>query len=220
MRRDPSSAIRPAVFGLAALALVLLGPSTASLAQVPQPRVPDINERSGLLQRFKIYNFKTNLPKDPYRDNFYRTRVGDHAKLVRHQHLLRRRPLRRPAPGPRHAVGLPVLLRGPGPEHDHGREQVVASLLPQGRPAALPPAEAGRDVLRSRQLRPDLRPRLVHPGPRPRLLALVLPGEPRRLIRLAATPQSHSRADSLRLVDPSTSRASAARQLPVGHPSH
>jgi hypothetical protein len=71
--------IRPALLGLAILAAILGGSSNA-LAQVPQPNIPDINERSGLLQRFKPY--KTNLPKDPYRDNFYGPRVGDHAKVL------------------------------------------------------------------------------------------------------------------------------------------
>jgi hypothetical protein len=81
MRRASSLATRPAGFGLATLALILLGLSTASMAQEPQPRVADIKERSGLLQRFEVYDFKTNLPKDPYRDNWYLTRVGDHAKV-------------------------------------------------------------------------------------------------------------------------------------------
>ena len=81
MRRDFIPTIRRACFGLALITSVLFGGSSAVRAQVPQPRVPDINERSGLLQRFQTYNFKTNLPKDPYRDNFYETRVGDYAKV-------------------------------------------------------------------------------------------------------------------------------------------
>lgn len=83
MRRHPSRGLRPAILGLATLAVTFAGGSRASMAQViPQPRVPDINQRSGLLQRFETYNFQTNLPKDPYRDNYYRTRVGDHAKVA------------------------------------------------------------------------------------------------------------------------------------------
>jgi hypothetical protein len=82
MRRVPSLAIRPALVGLIALAYALLGTGPAAKAQaVPQPRVPDMEERSGLIQRFKVYNYTTNLPKDPYRDNFYLTRVGNNAKL-------------------------------------------------------------------------------------------------------------------------------------------
>jgi hypothetical protein len=80
MRRESFMTIRPAVFGLAAIASMLVGGRSAVQAQVPQPRIPDIEERSGLIQRFKVYNFTTNLPKDPYRDNFYLTRVGDYAK--------------------------------------------------------------------------------------------------------------------------------------------
>ncbi len=79
MRRDPTSTLRKAVLGLAALVSIsALGPGTAR-AQIPQPRIPDINERSGLLQRFT--RPKTDLPQDPYRDNFYGTRYGDHAKV-------------------------------------------------------------------------------------------------------------------------------------------
>jgi hypothetical protein len=79
MRRVRDSMIRPALFGLAALAAILGGSSTAK-AQIPQPNIPDINERSGLLQRFAPY--KTNLPKDPYRDNFYGSRFGDRARVL------------------------------------------------------------------------------------------------------------------------------------------
>ena len=78
MRRVPDSMIRQALIGLAATAAWLGGSSTAR-AQIPQPNIADINQRSGLIQRFTP--FKTNLPKDPYRDNFYGGRVGDHAKV-------------------------------------------------------------------------------------------------------------------------------------------
>ena len=82
MRRVPSPDQRLAAFGLAAIACSLLGLPGRALAQVPLPRVPEMTERSGLLQRFETYNFTNNLPKDPYRDNFYRTRVGNHAKVL------------------------------------------------------------------------------------------------------------------------------------------
>jgi len=82
MRREPIKTIRRAILGLAILASLLLGRSTATFAQIPQPRVPDINERSGLLQRFEVPDkFRTNLPKDPYRDNFYGTRYGNYGKV-------------------------------------------------------------------------------------------------------------------------------------------
>jgi hypothetical protein len=79
MRRVPAPMIRPAMIGLAALAAVLGGSSTA-MAQIPQPHIADINQRSGLLQRFA--GVKTNLPKDPYRDNFYGSRFGDRGKVL------------------------------------------------------------------------------------------------------------------------------------------
>jgi hypothetical protein len=84
MRRETIQTLRQAILGLATLASMLIGGSTAALAQVvPQPIIPDIEERSGLLQRFEIGNrFKTNLPKDPYRDNYYIYRFGDHGKLL------------------------------------------------------------------------------------------------------------------------------------------
>jgi hypothetical protein len=81
MRRESITTIRRAVMGLAVIALALLGGSSPVRAQVPEPRVTDVNERSGLLQRYNIYNFKTNLPKDPYRDNFYGYRVGNYGKV-------------------------------------------------------------------------------------------------------------------------------------------
>ncbi len=48
-------------------------------AQIPQPRIPNIQERSGLLQRTRPP--KSNLPEDPQRDNFYGSRYGDYAKV-------------------------------------------------------------------------------------------------------------------------------------------
>ena len=77
MRRVRSLAHRRAGRRLALTALLVLGTAAAARAQVPQPGIPDINERSGLLQRFNVYNYNTNLPKDPYRDNWYGTRMGD-----------------------------------------------------------------------------------------------------------------------------------------------
>lgn len=81
MRRAPVSIARRASLGLglAAFAAALVGGPSGATAQIPQPRVPDINARSGLLQRYGM--IKTNLPQDPYRDNFYGTRYGDRAKV-------------------------------------------------------------------------------------------------------------------------------------------
>jgi hypothetical protein len=83
MRRDPILKLLQATIGLTMLAAVLIGGPTTVQAQIPQPNIADIDQRSGLLQRFEIGNrFNTNLPKDPYRDNYYNYRVGDHGKLV------------------------------------------------------------------------------------------------------------------------------------------
>ena len=59
--------------------LLAVGMASTAEAQIPVPRVPNINERSGLLQRFK--SPRTNLPEDPQRDNFYGSRFGDYAKV-------------------------------------------------------------------------------------------------------------------------------------------
>ena len=58
------------LFGLFAVAS-----ANVALGQIPQPHIPDVNERSGLLQRFRPP--RTNLPQDPHRDNFYGSRYGD-----------------------------------------------------------------------------------------------------------------------------------------------
>ncbi len=79
MRRAPDSTIRATALGLVALA-ALFGSVRPARAQVPQPLIPDINQRSGLLQRYGMR--KTNLPQDPYRDNFYGTRYGDRGKIL------------------------------------------------------------------------------------------------------------------------------------------
>jgi hypothetical protein len=46
-----------------------------AFGQVPQPSVPDINERSGLLMRFT--EIEPHLPPDKRRDTWYTTRWGD-----------------------------------------------------------------------------------------------------------------------------------------------
>jgi hypothetical protein len=67
--------------GIVALGLwaVLSAPAPAR-AQPPQPQVPDIGERSGLLQRFS--GTPTYLPPDPRRDYFYNTRYGDRGTIT------------------------------------------------------------------------------------------------------------------------------------------
>jgi hypothetical protein len=58
--------------GLGAALLLAAAPA---FGQVPQPKVPDINQRSGLLQRFMPV--EPTLPPDPRRDTWYDTRWGD-----------------------------------------------------------------------------------------------------------------------------------------------
>jgi hypothetical protein len=85
MRRDTIKWLGRAFLGLAISTSLLLGAISATVAQdvVPQPIIPDLKERSGLLQRFEIGNrFKTNLPKDPYRDNYYIYRFANRGKLL------------------------------------------------------------------------------------------------------------------------------------------
>ena len=50
-------------------------------AQYPPPKVPDLQERSGLVMRFA--GVPEHLPPDPRRDNFYNTRYADRG-LVKH----------------------------------------------------------------------------------------------------------------------------------------
>ena len=64
--------LSPALVGL--LTIGLAGTATA---QIPQPHIADVNQRSGLLQRFTPP--RTSLPQDPQRDNFYGARYGDFA---------------------------------------------------------------------------------------------------------------------------------------------
>jgi hypothetical protein len=62
--------------GMGALGLwVVLAGATAQ-AQPPQPFIPDISERSGLLMRFA--GTAEVLPHDPHRDTFYNRRYDDH----------------------------------------------------------------------------------------------------------------------------------------------
>ncbi|MDG3007333.1 hypothetical protein [Paludisphaera mucosa] len=72
----PEPLPRPA----APLRLVLALALTSALggvarAQIPPPRVPELEERSGLVMRFT--DVPGSLPPDKYRDNFYATRYAD-----------------------------------------------------------------------------------------------------------------------------------------------
>jgi hypothetical protein len=64
---------------IAGLCLSLM--EASAWAQPPQPYIPDITERSGLLTRFA--SSPRVLPPDVYRDTFYNTRYADRG-LVTH----------------------------------------------------------------------------------------------------------------------------------------
>ena len=68
------------------LGLVVLGVTHVAQAQIPQPHIANVNERSGLLRRYQPP--RTNLPQDPHRDNFYGTRFGDYARRDETNNLL------------------------------------------------------------------------------------------------------------------------------------
>jgi hypothetical protein len=67
-------------FGLLGFALALAA-VPAFGQSVPEPRVPDIMQRSGLLMRFTP--IEPRLPPDPRRDTFYDTRWDDNSKIYR-----------------------------------------------------------------------------------------------------------------------------------------
>lgn len=82
-RRDTRPVTRWGPFTATAAALLLstaLAPGRG-MAQVAQPRIPDLRERSGLLMRFA--QPEEVLPADKTRDAFYGTRFGDRG-LVTH----------------------------------------------------------------------------------------------------------------------------------------
>ncbi len=55
--------------------------ATATQAQYPQPHIPELTERSGLVMRF--VGTPERLPHDPLRDNFYNMRYADRG-LIKH----------------------------------------------------------------------------------------------------------------------------------------
>ena len=81
MRGGFSRLGRPRLLGLFVLGGAWVLTAAPALGQVPQPKVSDIHERSGLIRRF--IPIETHLPPDPRRDSFYDTRFGDHADTKR-----------------------------------------------------------------------------------------------------------------------------------------
>jgi hypothetical protein len=75
MRRTRCWRGRSVAVGTLTLLAGLATMATPARAQLPQPKIADINERSGLISRF--YPIEPNLPPDPHRDAFYDTRYGD-----------------------------------------------------------------------------------------------------------------------------------------------
>jgi hypothetical protein len=61
---------------------IALGWASAALAQPPRPKIPNIEQRSGLLTRF--ISIDPHLPPDPRRDQWYDTRWGDPPNLRKH----------------------------------------------------------------------------------------------------------------------------------------
>jgi hypothetical protein len=53
--------------------------TVSATAQPPVPQVPELSERSGLVQRFA--GTPKFLPHDPRRDNFYLTRYGENGTI-------------------------------------------------------------------------------------------------------------------------------------------
>jgi hypothetical protein len=80
----PTRAWRFAQLALAAAILAIL--ARPAQAQYPPPRIPDLQERSGLLMRFT--DPPGSLPPDPRRDNFYGTRYADRG-LVKHPNFIK-----------------------------------------------------------------------------------------------------------------------------------
>lgn len=70
------------LIGPSAACVALLWSAAPAFAQIPQPRVTEIEKRSGLLQRFD--QIEPNLPPDPRRDNWYDTRWGDPPNRRKH----------------------------------------------------------------------------------------------------------------------------------------
>src|ERR1700729_1677002 len=70
----------PRLAGFAVVGLWFWLASAPALAQPPQPFVPDITERSGLIMRFAAT--PELLPPDPHRDFFYETRYADSGRVT------------------------------------------------------------------------------------------------------------------------------------------
>ena len=81
IRAGKSQMVRrvPALAAFCVAGLWLALADNPARAQPPQPFVPDITERSGLLMRFA--GTPEFLPPDPHRDFFYNTRYADNGRV-------------------------------------------------------------------------------------------------------------------------------------------
>jgi len=79
--------IWPALCGTAWVGLALVLAAGPAHGQVPEPRVADINDRSGLLSRSAP--IQPTLPHDPARDTFFDTRWADYPEVTPHVNCYR-----------------------------------------------------------------------------------------------------------------------------------
>ena len=177
--RVNSSRCARTLAGIVALGLgAVFSTATPARAQPPQPQVPDISERSGLVQRFSG-DAHVSAPGPPPR--------------LFLQHAVRRSgdaqpPQLVPFAGslwtgledPGHREHLSLLVRIARPEHHRFLQPPLAPPAPV-HPGAGPPLETGRHVLPDGQLRPDLRPRPDRARSRPLSVPVLLQLGSRRL---------------------------------------
>ncbi len=81
MRRTSSTCQRLVLRGFGVLSAVAALSAVPAFGQIPQPHIPEIRQRSGLLDRFDP--IEPHLPHDKDRDNFYTTRWGDKDEVHR-----------------------------------------------------------------------------------------------------------------------------------------
>src|SRR4051795_1174410 len=75
MRRTSSTCQRMVLLGFGVWSAAAALGTAPAFGQLPQPHIPDIQQRSGLLDRF--IPIEPHLPHDKDRDDFYTTRWGD-----------------------------------------------------------------------------------------------------------------------------------------------
>jgi hypothetical protein len=81
MRRTSSTCRRMVLMGFGVLSAAAALGTAPAFGQLPQPHIPDIQQRSGLLDRF--IPIEPHLPHDKDRDDFYTTRWGDKDEVHR-----------------------------------------------------------------------------------------------------------------------------------------